>query len=125
MVEAQRHAQVFADGDVPIYHAWFLRDATHCHVERVVIEGNCPAAAVSEHSHRGEANRPAIALLEPRIAASRPPEDGPYPFENRHRDAHEPLFRLEALPLRLHRRNLGRPNLPRDLTNIFSVCPTN
>jgi hypothetical protein len=112
VIEAQRHAHVFADGDLPVDDAWFLGNATQSKIKRMVIDRDAPAGTLAKHAYCRYAHGPTILLLHMRKPALYPPENWPEDSEDHQR---QPPKILETFPGLLHRIHLGRPDLVMNL----------
>jgi len=70
MIEAQGHAEVFADGYLPVDDTWLLREAAEGDVECTVFHWDSPTSIFPKHADRRYAHRPAVSLLHLRIPPS-------------------------------------------------------
>src|SRR6266702_773519 len=111
MIEAQRHAQVFADGDLPIDDPRFLNDAAQGNIKGMVVDRDTPAATFAKHPDCRYAHGPTVLLLHPWIRLTHPAEAPPADSEERGRQETQPMGSAEALPGSFYLLHLGRPDL--------------
>src|SRR2546423_13811782 len=58
VIKADRQAQIFADGDVPVNDPRLLTNAAHRHPEGMGGERNSPSSPFPKHPHCCDAHRP-------------------------------------------------------------------
>ncbi len=71
------HAEIFADGYLPVHHTRFLCNVAQRNHEGMFGHGDSPAAAFPEHAHGCDSHRAVEALLHLWRAVAHPPEDRP------------------------------------------------
>jgi hypothetical protein len=116
VIKAERQAQVFADGDLPINDPWLLAEAAYRYPEGVGGERNSPSSPFSKHPNCGDAHRSPILL----------PHQG-RPFSYPYHEMKEweqqqpgPVGGFEALPGFCHVLHLGCSDLVMNLAKGFA-----
>src|SRR6266849_3476893 len=115
MIEAQRHAEIFANSYVSVYDARFLSDATEGDINSMVVDRDAPACTLPKHSYCRYAHRPPVLLLHLWIRPTHPAEGPPADSDEHHRQESQPAYSCEALPSFFHLLHLSCPDLVMNL----------
>src|SRR5947199_3863353 len=115
VIETQRHAEIFADGYLPVNDAWLRSYATQGNIDGMVVDRDAPAAAFPEHPDCRYAHCPTVFLLHLRIHLTHPAEGPPADSDEHHRQEPEPVRGCETLPGFTHLLHLGCPDLVMNL----------
>src|SRR2546428_2614010 len=121
VIKTERQAQIVPDGDGPVHHTWFLRNAAHRHHER--CRGgyrDAPARTVPKHAYCRDTYRPYILLPHLWMRSPYPGEDPEVGFKEKSRKGLKPHHVF------CHVLHLGCPDLVMNLAHGLAIgCSDN